>query len=314
MLATGGDDKLIKYWNVADGKELRKSQGHGDSVYSRRLPPRRHQARLRVGRQDDPDLERRRRQGAAQARRPSRRHLRRRLQPRRQAGWPRSATAATSSSGTSPRPSRCSTSTSRPVHDDLRAGLEPRRLRSSPWPRRTTRRICSSCREAGIRTWHLAPRHRDRSRLGRPSGTISPQGRRMPTGPSNRQAPSSKTNWYTGPIRLVGQIQTFGPSRQALKFLLRLRGMPTSPSSGGDVELVGLEIARASRAIVPSSSRSAPVEVGPIGDREQLGAGPHRPAHRLRRDDLERQAAEQDQHDGTADDQAMRVRGHRCRR
>ncbi len=34
ILATGGDDKLIKYWNVADGKELRKSQGHGDAVYS----------------------------------------------------------------------------------------------------------------------------------------------------------------------------------------------------------------------------------------------------------------------------------------
>ena len=33
LLATGGDDKLIKYWNVADGKELRKSQGHGAPVY-----------------------------------------------------------------------------------------------------------------------------------------------------------------------------------------------------------------------------------------------------------------------------------------
>ncbi len=34
ILATGGDDKLVKYWNVADGKELRKSQGHGAPVYA----------------------------------------------------------------------------------------------------------------------------------------------------------------------------------------------------------------------------------------------------------------------------------------
>ena len=34
LLATSGDDKLIKYWNVADGKELRKSEGHGAPVYS----------------------------------------------------------------------------------------------------------------------------------------------------------------------------------------------------------------------------------------------------------------------------------------
>ena len=68
VLATGGDDKLIKYWNVADGKELRKSQGHGASDLRPGLPPRRDQARLRLGRQDDPHLERRGRQGAAQAR------------------------------------------------------------------------------------------------------------------------------------------------------------------------------------------------------------------------------------------------------
>ena len=65
LLATGGDDKLIKYWNVADGKELRKSQGHGAPIYSLSFQPRRDQARLGVGRQDDPDLERRRRQRAA---------------------------------------------------------------------------------------------------------------------------------------------------------------------------------------------------------------------------------------------------------
>ena len=67
-----GDDKLIKYWNVADGKELRKSQGHGAPVYSIAFQPRRQPPRVRIGRQDDPDLERRRRQGTAQARRPPR--------------------------------------------------------------------------------------------------------------------------------------------------------------------------------------------------------------------------------------------------
>ena len=39
LLATGGDDKLIRYWNVADGKELRKSQGHGASVYAVAFSP-----------------------------------------------------------------------------------------------------------------------------------------------------------------------------------------------------------------------------------------------------------------------------------
>ena len=39
ILATGGDDKLIKYWNVADGKELRKSQGHGAPVYALAFHP-----------------------------------------------------------------------------------------------------------------------------------------------------------------------------------------------------------------------------------------------------------------------------------
>jgi WD40 repeat protein len=39
LIATGGDDKLIKYWNVADGKELRKSQGHGAPIYSLSFSP-----------------------------------------------------------------------------------------------------------------------------------------------------------------------------------------------------------------------------------------------------------------------------------
>ena len=39
LLATGGDDKLIKYWNVADGKELRKSQGHGAPIYGLAFSP-----------------------------------------------------------------------------------------------------------------------------------------------------------------------------------------------------------------------------------------------------------------------------------
>ena len=34
-----GDDKLIKYWSVAEGKELRKSQGHGAAVYSLAFHP-----------------------------------------------------------------------------------------------------------------------------------------------------------------------------------------------------------------------------------------------------------------------------------
>ncbi len=34
LLATGGDDKLIKYWSAADGKELRRSEGHGAPIYS----------------------------------------------------------------------------------------------------------------------------------------------------------------------------------------------------------------------------------------------------------------------------------------
>ena len=33
LLATAGDDKLVKYWNPADGKELRKSEGHGAPIY-----------------------------------------------------------------------------------------------------------------------------------------------------------------------------------------------------------------------------------------------------------------------------------------
>ena len=70
LLATGGDDKLIRYWNVADGKELRKSEGHGASVYAVAFQSGWNQAGVGLGRQDGPDLECRRRQGAAQARRP----------------------------------------------------------------------------------------------------------------------------------------------------------------------------------------------------------------------------------------------------
>ena len=85
VLATGGDDKLIKYWNVADGKELRKSQGHGAAIYCLAFHPDGNTLASGLGRQDDSHLERGRRQGAAQARRPSPRHLLDRLQPRRQA-------------------------------------------------------------------------------------------------------------------------------------------------------------------------------------------------------------------------------------
>ena len=33
LIATGGDDKLVKFWNPADGKELRKGAGHGAAIY-----------------------------------------------------------------------------------------------------------------------------------------------------------------------------------------------------------------------------------------------------------------------------------------
>ena len=33
IIATGGDDKLVKFWNPADGKELRKATGHASAVY-----------------------------------------------------------------------------------------------------------------------------------------------------------------------------------------------------------------------------------------------------------------------------------------
>ena len=115
VLATGGDDKLIKYWNVADGKELRKSEGHGAPIYWPGVQPRRHQAGLGFGRQDDPHLERRRRQGAAQARRPPRRRLLRSRSVPMAKDWPRSATAATCSSGTSRPPRRSFTSGSLPT-------------------------------------------------------------------------------------------------------------------------------------------------------------------------------------------------------
>ncbi len=36
---TGGNDKLIKYWNVADRGEERKSPGHGAPVYSLAFHP-----------------------------------------------------------------------------------------------------------------------------------------------------------------------------------------------------------------------------------------------------------------------------------
>ena len=84
LLATGGDDKLIKYWNVADGKELRKSQGHGAPIYSLSFSP--DGTKLASGSvdktiriwnvADGKELQ--------QARRPSRRRLRRGVQSRRQ--------------------------------------------------------------------------------------------------------------------------------------------------------------------------------------------------------------------------------------
>ena len=39
LLATAGDDKLIKYWNPADGKDLRKSEGHGAPIYGLAFHP-----------------------------------------------------------------------------------------------------------------------------------------------------------------------------------------------------------------------------------------------------------------------------------
>ncbi len=84
LLATGGDDKLVKFWDPAEGKELRKGEGHGGAGLLPGLPARRRRARLGLGRQDHPPLERRRRQGGPEARRPPRRRLRPGLQPRRQ--------------------------------------------------------------------------------------------------------------------------------------------------------------------------------------------------------------------------------------
>ena len=90
-------------------------------------------------------------------------------------------------------------------------------------------------------------------------------------------------------MRLVGQIQTLGPSRQALKFLLMLRGRPIESAFGGDERADALEDSGPCRAIGPRQPLVVR-EVGPVGDREQLGEGPHGPAHRLRRDDFERHA------------------------
>ena len=115
LLATGGDDKLVKFWNPADGKELRKGAGHGAAIYCLAFRPDGAQARLGLGRQDDPDLERRRRQGGRQARRPPRRRLLRSPSAPTASGSPRSATAATSTSGTSTAASRSSTRRSRPT-------------------------------------------------------------------------------------------------------------------------------------------------------------------------------------------------------
>ena len=115
LLATGGDDKLIRYWNVADGKELRKSQGHGASVYAVAFSPDGTQARVGLGRQDDSNLERRRRQRAAQARRTPGRYLCDRVQPGRQAAGVGGLRRKHLRLGSLEQPSHCFTSTSRPT-------------------------------------------------------------------------------------------------------------------------------------------------------------------------------------------------------
>ena len=85
LLITSGDDKLIKYWNPADGKEVRKGEGHRRRGLLPGLPPRSRDDRQRLGGQDCPALERGRRQGDPHDVGPSRRRLRRRLHPGRQA-------------------------------------------------------------------------------------------------------------------------------------------------------------------------------------------------------------------------------------
>ena len=88
-LASGSVDKTIRIWNVADAKEVAKIDGHPHDIYSRRLQPRRQEARLGRLRREPVRLGRRRRRQAAlppdrraHPRRIDHDDLQRRLEPR----------------------------------------------------------------------------------------------------------------------------------------------------------------------------------------------------------------------------------------
>ena len=87
-----------------------------------------------------------------------------------------------------------------------------------------------------------------------------------------------------------------------------LRGKPMIPPSAATASGCASEIAgRAER-----SCRGQPLvfrEVGPVGDREELREGPHRPAHGLRRDDFKNQAADQNRVTDSDDESIIDANG-----
>ena len=99
----------------------------------------------------------------------------------------------------------------------------------------------------------------------------------------------------------------FGPSCHALKFLLRLRGMPTIPPSSARVSLC-VRRYRAEHSDRAAWSLLVLVEVRPIGDCEQLRACADGVANWLCRDDLVGQSAEYRHCDGTRKDQPSGTR------